>query len=88
MYFKDITLQIKDKNQNKQIRPADWEDYGELSTLHLNPSAKQNGGFSTGPRVFGRTPKMPTGAAGDPFFAISRIARILQWRRRIMCLRI
>ena len=66
-YFKDITLQIKDKTENKQIRPVDWQVYDASSTLHLIKftSARVRSVYAR-KRVVARTPKMPTGAVGNP----------------------
>ena len=36
--------------------------------MRLNSQVRQFGGFAPGRRVFGRTPKMPIGAAGNPHF--------------------
>ena len=66
--FKDITLQIKDKQKNKQISPVDWQVYASLSLLLLNPHLQQYGRFTPGRRVFGRAPKMPIAAVGGPNF--------------------
>ena len=39
-----------------------------MTMMHLNSQAQQFGGFTPGQRVFGRTPKMPTGAVSNPHF--------------------
>ena len=71
LYFKDITLQIKDTRKNKKIRHVDWPYYASLSMLHINPEL---GGGNTmvlrhiWGRVSAGPPKMPIGAAGDPNF--------------------
>ena len=68
MYFKDISPQIKDNRKNKQMRPVDWKEYDAFSMLRLNSEVKQYDGFTPRHRVFGRTPKMPTGAVSNPGF--------------------
>ena len=35
MYFEDITMQIKDKSKNIQIRPVDWKDYASFGYVRL-----------------------------------------------------
>ena len=46
MYFKDISQQIKDKRKNRQIRPVDWKEYDDSSTLRLNPHVQKYDGFT------------------------------------------
>ena len=53
---------------DKQIRPVDWEVYSALITLRVNSQVPKYDGFTPRRRVFGRTPKMPLGAAGNPIF--------------------
>jgi len=36
--------------------------------MHLNSQLQQSGGFTPVQRVFGRTPELPIGAIGNPFF--------------------
>ena len=74
-YFKDITLQINDKG-DRQIRPVDRREIGALSTLRLIPQVGICADLTPRRRVSGRSPKMPIGSAGNPFFAILRIKMI------------
>ena len=46
----------------------DWEEFSAMDSLHLNSQAHQYDGFTPGKRVFGRTPKLPIGAVGNPDF--------------------
>ena len=39
-----------------------------MAALHLNSQVQQYDGFTPGQRVFGRTPKLPIGAADNPNF--------------------
>ena len=39
-----------------------------MAALHLNSQVQQYDGFTPGQRVFGRKPKLPIGAAGNPNF--------------------
>ena len=64
-HFKDISKQIKDKRGDKQIRPVDWQSYASLSMLRLNSKYAV---FTPVRRVSGRAPKMPIGAAANPFY--------------------
>ena len=66
MYLKEILHRSNDNSKIKQIRPVDWQKYDALRMLHLNPQSRQYDGFTPRRRVFGRTPKLPTGAAGNP----------------------
>ena len=40
-----------------------------MDALHLNSQVQQYDGFTSGQRVFGRTPKLPIGKVGNPNFA-------------------
>ena len=60
--------------------------------MHFNSPAHQCDGFTPGRRVFGRTPKMPIGAAGNPFYnesmnpadsLVARARRVLAELREI-----
>ena len=46
----------------------EWGEFAAMTTMRLNSQVRQFGGFAPGRRVFGRTPKMPIGAAGNPHF--------------------
>ena len=39
-----------------------------MITMPLNSQVRQYDGFTPGRRVFGRTPEVPIGAVGNPFF--------------------
>ena len=39
-----------------------------MTTMRLNSKVRQYVGLTPGRRVFGRTPKLPIGEAGSPFF--------------------
>ena len=67
MYFKDITIQIKDQRKNKRITPLEWQEYAALSTLRLNPKRNSTMALRQD-KEFGRTPKMPLGEVGAPDF--------------------
>ena len=42
--------------------------FSAMTMMHLNSHVRQFGGFTPGQRVFGRAPKMPIGAVGNPHF--------------------
>ena len=54
----------KPKNSSNK----EWEEFAEMTMVRLNSQVQQFGGFNSGRRVFGRTPKMPIGTIGNPFF--------------------
>ena len=45
-----------------------WEEFAEMTTMRFNSRVRQFGGFASGRRVFGRAPKMPIVAVGNPNF--------------------
>ena len=47
----------------------EWGDFATIATFHLNSQVRKFGGFTPGPIVFGRTPKLPIGAVGAPHFS-------------------
>ena len=42
--------------------------FAAMKTMRLNSQVQQFGGFAPGQRVFGRTPKKPIAAVGNPHF--------------------
>ena len=46
----------------------EWGEFPPTTMIHLNSQVRQFGGFTHGPRVLGRTPKMPIGAVVNPHF--------------------
>lgn len=51
------------------ITNTDRKGYHSMRTLHLNSQVQRYDGLTPGQRVFGRSPRMPSGAVGDPNFA-------------------
>ena len=52
----------------KNLRNKEWEEFDAMATMRLNSQVQQYGGFTPWERVFGRAPKLPIGAVGNPFF--------------------
>ena len=68
MYFRDISAQIKGRPKKIQNEPVDRGGYSAFATLQLNSQVRQYEGFTPGVGVSGRTPEMPIGTVGDPFY--------------------
>lgn len=66
MYFRGITHNIKDGGGEEKVGNMDWLGYESMRTMHLNPHAPQNGGFTTGQIIFGRSPKLQIGTVDNP----------------------
>ena len=58
---------IGNKKPNSSSR-EEWGEFSVMTPIHLNSQVRQFSGFAPGKRVFGRTPKMPIGANGNPHF--------------------
>ena len=60
--------EIDNPRRRKVTETVDWQEYDAMCTPRLKPQVQQSGNFTTGWRVFGRTPKLPIGAARAPDF--------------------
>ena len=58
---------IGNKKPNSPSR-KEWGEFSAMTMMRLNAQVRQFGGFAPGQRVFGRTPKIPIGAIGNPHF--------------------
>ena len=66
--FRTITDHVVGERKPKNLSNREWKEFSAMATMHLNSQVQQYGGFTPGGRVFGRTPKLPIEAAGNPFF--------------------
>ena len=68
MLFRTITDHVIGEGKPKIREIKTGVGFAPTTMMRLNSQVQQYGGFTPGPRVFGRTPKLPTGAVGIPFF--------------------
>ena len=66
--FRSIIDHAVGNRKPNSLSSKEWEGFAEMATMRLNSQVRQFGGFKPGQRVFGRTPKIPIGATGNPHF--------------------
>ena len=70
--FRGIIDRVIGNRKSNCLPNKEWVEFPDMASLHLNSQVQQYDGFTPGHRVFGRTPKLPIGAAGNPNFRILR----------------
>ena len=67
-HFRGIIDRIIGNRKSNCLSNKEWGEFSDMAALHLNSQVQQYDGFTPGQRLFGRTPKLPIGAAGSPNF--------------------
>ena len=68
-HFRGILDHIIGNRKSNFLPSKDRKEFSAMAALHLNSQVQQYDGFTPGQRVFGRTPKLPIGTAGNPNFS-------------------
>ena len=65
--FRAIIDHVAGGRKPKKLNNKEWKEFSAMTMMRLNSQVRQYDGFAPGQRVFGRAPKLPIGAIGNPF---------------------
>ena len=66
--FRSIMDHVIGNKKPNSLSRKEGKEFAAMTTMRLNSQVRQFGGFAPGKRVFGRTPRMPIGTIGNPYF--------------------